>query len=160
MKTLSQKISEFSREQYTKWDKLPLSQKTRILGVTIIIGFANLLYSLFSVYTIVSTGIILGAALLITKSRVEAIMNRGLLAFLPKGSQQTLLERSIFDILCDLWFVPRLGLYVQAFLKPFLVKISPEDAIHQLEDLPESSQKTILQKVDALCLCCFSNLEQ
>ena len=92
-------------------------------------------------------GAIILAVLLLTKTRIDAVLERGLISFLPQKTKKNLLERSIFDVLCDAWFVPRLGLYIKAFAKPFIVKIQPEDAIHQFEDLPESSQRAILQKV-------------
>eukprot|EP00331_Platyophrya_macrostoma_P013849 CAMPEP_0176419906 /NCGR_PEP_ID=MMETSP0127-20121128/8312_1 /TAXON_ID=938130 /ORGANISM="Platyophrya macrostoma, Strain WH" /LENGTH=407 /DNA_ID=CAMNT_0017800445 /DNA_START=171 /DNA_END=1394 /DNA_ORIENTATION=+ len=87
-----------------------------------------------------------GAAIALAKLRIESILERGIMSFLSKKTQKVLLERSIFDFLCDLWFMPRIGLYLKAIFRPFIIAIPPEEAAHVFEELPESSQRIFLQK--------------
>lgn len=57
-----------------------------------------------------------------------------------------LLERSIFDVLCDLWFFPRISLVVKAIVWPFISKPKAEEAIKTLDDLPEDIKEVFVTK--------------
>lgn len=144
---LVKKIVKYAKQQHEKWEKLPSRSKTKVLRILIAVGFANLIYSLFGLYTILSMGVFLAGVGLLVKLRLEAAVERGLLTFTSKKMQKALLERSIFDFLCDLWFMPKIGLYLKAIFRPFIVAINPEEAAHQFDDLPESAQRFFLQKV-------------
>jgi len=50
----------------------------------------------------------------------------------PQGIRDALMKRSIFDLLCDIWFMPKFSLYIRAFLKPFVANIDPENVLHSL----------------------------
>ena len=65
---------------------------------------------------------------------------------MPKSIKDLLLERSIFDILCDLWFFPRLSLVVKAVFWPFISKPKPELALTALDPLPEDIKEVFLTK--------------
>jgi len=53
------------------------------------------------------------------------------------GLQNLLLWRSLFDILCDIWFIPNITLYIKAIVSPILYDMSPEDAWKMIEnDIP------------------------
>ena len=43
----------------------------------------------------------------------------------------TLVNRSIFDVLCDIWFFPKISVYVRKFLTPFLYEMTPHDALRE-----------------------------
>jgi hypothetical protein len=57
-----------------------------------------------------------------------------------------MLHRSIFDILCDLWFIPKITIYIKAFLTPFIYHMKPEEAVHNLEEIDPSVKDAILTK--------------
>lgn len=56
------------------------------------------------------------------------ITNDGIISFLPSALQKSLYNRSLFDFLCDIWYLPQISLYAKAFLKPFFIATTPEEA--------------------------------
>jgi hypothetical protein len=60
--------------------------------------------------------------------------------------KQLLLERSVFDMLCDLWFFPRISLVIKAVVWPFISKPNPDDAIKTLDPLPEDIKELFITK--------------
>ena len=79
-------------------------------------------------------------------SRLETISRKGLVAYIGPKARNALFHRSIFDVMCDLWYYPMLGLYVKAIMGPFIVKPRPEDVVHTLDELPEAGRKALLTK--------------
>lgn len=84
---------------------------------------------------------------------------------MPTTIQKFLLEGSIFDALCKIWFMPSVSLYIKRFFLPFFVKMSREEVysmIHEINPslatklgtkgilfiLPSSFQKILLPKID------------
>jgi len=67
---------------------------------------------------------------------------------LSPGLQNVLLNRSLFDILCDIWFIPMITLYIKALVSPILYDMSPEDAWKMIEnDIPhQRASEAILRK--------------
>ena len=147
MATLSEKLTELAQSHYGKWENLSQQKKEKLLMVVMGIAFANLLYSLLGLYIILSIVLMLGSVYVFAKIRLQAMMERGLITYLPKKTQRKLLERSLFDLLCDAWFIPRLGKVIKTIMRPFFVAVNPEDAVYQLDDLPEPSKQLFLQKV-------------
>lgn len=70
----------------------------------------------------------------------------GLLQYLPQSMKALLLERSIFDVLCDLWFFPRISLVAKAVVWPFFSKPRAEEAIKTLDILPEDIKEVFVTK--------------
>lgn len=61
------------------------------------------------------------------------------------GLRNLLLRRSIFDILCDLWFIPLITLYVKALIKPLLFDMTPAQAKKMIEtELPHKKMSDAL----------------
>ena len=61
------------------------------------------------------------------------------------GLRNLLLRRSIFDILCDIWYIPLITLYVKALVKPLLFDMSPAQAKHMIEtELPHKKMSDII----------------
>lgn len=147
MPTIAIRLKRFVQQEKEKWNKLPLRTKTKVYAGLVGLALANLLFTLFCLYTLISVAVFLAAATLFIKLRVDALLDRGIMSLFSKKTQKVLLERSIFDFLCDTWFMPKISLYLKAILRPFFVAIEPEDAVHQFEDLPEAGQKLFLQKV-------------
>lgn len=67
---------------------------------------------------------------------------------LSPGLQNVLLNWSLFDILCDIWFIPMITLYIKALISPILYDMSPEDARKMIEnDIPHKwASDAILRK--------------
>jgi len=75
------------------------------------------------------------------------IYQNGPLNYLTPGLKRLLLQRSIFDIMCDLWFIPTITIYISAILRPFLYNISPLEAKKMIDELPhECMRKLIFRK--------------
>lgn len=55
-----------------------------------------------------------------------------------------MLQRSIFDIMCDLWFIPTITIYISAILKPFLYNISPMEAKKMIDELPHECMRQLI----------------
>lgn len=70
---------------------------------------------------------------LLIKTCIKQIHEKGLINFLPLKLQNFLLNRSLFDVLCDLWFIPKIGLYLKAFFGPFYYDYTPEKALSNFE---------------------------
>ena len=100
-------------------------------------AFHLLLLTMFSPITI----IMIWATVIALRSYVKAVYNsvieRGLLSFLPLVVQKELMDRSIFDLLCDLWF-PQQTSVLKVIIKPFFMPIQPDHAVEVLEELSPS----------------------
>lgn len=70
----------------------------------------------------------------------------GLFAHLPENIKTTLLTRSLFDILCDIWYIPSFSLYFKILLRPFIYQIRPEEAIENLSELNQAQRDKALIK--------------
>ncbi|CAD8200831.1 unnamed protein product [Paramecium pentaurelia] len=73
-------------------------------------------------------------------------LKEGIMEMFPQGIRDALMKRSIFDLLCDIWFMPKFSLYIRAFLKPFVANIDPENAEQALEGLPLEDRQIITKK--------------
>ena len=61
--------------------------------------------------------------------------------------KKLLTTRAIFDILMDLWYLPKISLYIKMIVKPFIYKMPPEECIVVLEDFDEITKNFFLTKV-------------
>jgi len=121
-------------------------QKKKIVRGVIVFAILNLAYSIFSIYTLLSFALIVAGIYVYFQINLREIRKKGLITYLPAKHQKTLLQRSLFDVLCDMWFIPRLSSYAKAIATPFFIKIEPSDAIHQFKDLPAETRKAVLTK--------------
>ena len=143
-KTLQKHILAFKHKVQT----LNEVEKKRIVIFFVGFAFLNLAYSLFSIYTLISFGLSMVAIGIYIKLNIESILKKGLIAYLPSKMVKALSSRSIFDLLCDLWFIPKISIYAKAVALPFFCKITPEEAIYQLDELHPQVRKAFLTKVD------------
>jgi len=60
------------------------------------------------------------------KLRLDVLMAKLLPKILPNSVKNAFEKRSIFDIMCDIWFLPKFSIYIKAFLKPLFLHITPE----------------------------------
>ena len=73
--------------------------------------------------------------------------SNGIINYLPDTVRNFLIQRSIFDILMDIWYLPKFIDYLIMFFKPIIYKLSPEQAIRVLEDFDPSVRKLFITKV-------------
>jgi len=140
------KMQSVSLEYIEKLKKMDPKKQRKFLLIGFGIGVLNFALSLFSLYTLLSFGIIVVTLAILIKINLAEIKKKGLIAYIPPKFHTVLLERSIFDIICDIWFVPKITLYIKALVSPFIVKIDPSEAVHQFKDFPPGARKAILTK--------------
>ena len=72
---------------------------------------------------------------------------RGLIDLLPPALHNTLLNRSIFDMLCDFWFFDCVR-FIKLLCRPFFQPVEPDHAIEALEEIrPETKEKYLVKGV-------------
>jgi hypothetical protein len=76
------------------------------------------------------------------------VQRKGLASYLPESMKNALLNRSLLDILCDLWFIPTLSLYLKTILAPMLSSKnrSPAEAVKYLDELDPDHRKVFITK--------------
>jgi len=72
------------------------------------------------------------------KQKISKIRKNGILSHFSQSTQNLLLNRSIFDILCDLWYFPVITKYFRAIFGPFIRNIEPEESKAQFSKLHPS----------------------
>ena len=110
-----------------------LNNPSKLYLLLIAFGFLCFFHSLFSYYTLFSFSLAMVSIFLLIKTCIKQIHEKGLINFLPLKFQNFLLNRSLFDVLCDLWFIPKIGLYLKAFFGPFYYDYTPEKALSNFE---------------------------
>lgn len=63
------------------------------------------------------------------------IKKKGFLNKVSNKLRKILLERSLFDILCDIWYFETIKRHLRVFLGPFLIKKTPEEIIESFDDI-------------------------
>jgi len=46
-----------------------------------------------------------------------------------------LLEKSLYDIIADIWYIPNISRYVKALFGPLFIYKSPQESIKNFDDL-------------------------
>ncbi|CAK64818.1 unnamed protein product (macronuclear) [Paramecium tetraurelia] len=129
-------------------------QMTQIDLKTIEVLSALLLFSCFTYlwFTFISLKFTIIIALtfcsllVLLKIRWTRIKRTGFLNNISDKLRKILLERSLFDILCDIWYFETIKRHVRVFLSPFLIKKSPEEIIESFEDINPQLKEAILRK--------------
>ena len=52
-----------------------------------------------------------------------------------------LLRRTIFDVLCDMWYLSKIKLYISAIITPLILKPHPKKVKKCLNILPREERK-------------------
>lgn len=55
-------------------------------------------------------------------------------------------ERSIYDLIADLWYFPVLPKYLKAIIGPFIIKRDPEETIKNFDQLGPKFKSFMLKK--------------
>lgn len=111
-----------------------------LLVVSICVLYLGLLVisnqlSLFSLVTVLVFHLFLASIVLLVVSKVSQVHKTGVINHLPKIIQSFFLEVSVFDVLCHLWYVPNISLYIHRIFLPFVVQMSREEAYSMFNDL-------------------------
>lgn len=73
------------------------------------------------------------------------LIEKGLIVYLPEWTQRTLKDRSLFDLMCDFWFIQSTSL-AKVFFKPFFMHIQPDQAVEVLDELHTDMKEKVLTK--------------
>lgn len=150
IRALPTRAKQTIQDYVVKVEKMQPDQKKKIVRGVIAFALLNLAYSIFSIYTLLSFALIVAGVFVYLQINIKEIRKKGLITYLPAKHQKTLLQRSLFDVLCDMWFIPKVSTYAKAIATPFFIKIEPTEAIHQFKDLAPEARKAVLTKVDSL----------
>ena len=122
---VSKKAYKHLNDNYKKELSYISESKYQIL---LLAAVANLLLTLVPLKVLSLLVIISMCIGKIVTAKLESILSKGLITYLPESWKYALLHRSILDILCDVWFIPSLSLYIKAIVMPMFDKsISPDD---------------------------------
>ena len=132
-----QSIESIKHKTQQAIDTVSLDQ---LLVLSIFVLYLSLLVipiqlSLFSPATILLFHLFLASLILLALSKVSQVHRIGVINHLPKLIQSFFLEVSVFDVLCHLWYVPNISLYVHRIFLPFVVQMSREEAYSMFNDL-------------------------
>ncbi|KAL4438621.1 hypothetical protein ABPG74_015519 [Tetrahymena malaccensis] len=123
-----------------------VSKKPETFKYTAVLSLIIFLFLQFNWTTIVTLALIFASLVQLLRIQYFKLQERGFISLLPRTLQVHLLDRSIFDLLCDIWYIPKISLYIKAFFKPFVQNISPEEAACALQELPDSAKRAIMTK--------------
>lgn len=83
---------------------------------------------------------------LFLKLKLNQIKEKGLINCLPGALKSILVERSIFDVLCDIWFIPTITFYVKKMIEPIIYEMTPEEAREMTKEFHPRVQKALLTR--------------
>jgi hypothetical protein len=75
--------------------------------------------------------------------KLDDFHKAGVINYLPVPIQNFFLKISIFDVLCNIWFVPRISLYVKRLFLPFFVNMNREEAYKMFYELDPRLAETL-----------------
>lgn len=112
----------------------------------LILAMVNLLLCIFEVKTLISIVIFFWSLFLFIQNSIQIIIEKGLISYMPYNIKLILLRRSLFDVLCDLWYFSSLKLYAQAIFAPFFLKPNPKEVSKYLNVIPKKERKVFFTK--------------
>lgn len=63
-----------------------------------------------------------------------------------KNIQDTLLEKSVFDMLCDFWYFPGISRYIKPLIMPLITGDGPEKTIKSFDNLSPTFKHAVMRK--------------
>lgn len=119
--------------------------KYPVMAVCCLIYLVLCIFSLTTLFTMACLAFSLWG---MAKPWVLEVQKNGVAAYLPESAKNALLNRSLLDILCDLWFIPTLSLYLKTILAPMLSSKnrSPAEAVKYLDELDPDHRKVFITK--------------
>lgn len=123
------------------------NQGVEILAKLLFLGaLINLWFNFVSIRTTVLLLVLIASSSLSLLIKLARLKKQGALNRVSVRLRKVLLERSFFDILCDIWYFEALKRHVRFFLTPFIVKKTPQEIIDSLEDVNPALKQIILRK--------------
>ncbi|KAL4476999.1 hypothetical protein ABPG72_011696 [Tetrahymena utriculariae] len=113
-----------------------------VLGAGVVYFFLGV----FSIHFNISMMMILGSIGFILISKIKKAKKEGIINKVSPGLRTLLLKRSIFDILCDLWYFPIIPKYLKAIFGPFIFKKDPEVTVKNFDELHPKFKQLVLTK--------------
>jgi len=138
-------LAKITKRDFSRWVELIRRQRYLIIIFLCLLKFILNIFSISTIVTFIFFGI--GIKGFVLQKRDE-VLEKGLAYYLPLGVKNALLNRSLLDILCDLWFIPTISLYLKTMMAPILSTKSrgPEDAIKYLDPLEPAQRKLFITK--------------
>lgn len=113
---------------------IKMDYKLQLYRVGAYLAVHILLLSLFQPLTICAFWLSLVTLRAYLYKRISKIAEKGLIVYLPEKLQHMLRDRSLFDVMCDMWFTQHTSI-LKVLLKPFFVQVQPDRAVEVLDDL-------------------------
>lgn len=89
---------------------------------------------------------IIGSIGFLLMLKIKKAKKIGIINQISPGFRKLLMTRSIFDLLCDLWYFPVIPKYIKAILGPFIFKKDPEETIKNFDELHPKFKQFLLTK--------------
>lgn len=132
------------KASFHEWFAEEVQMKT--LKLTAISAFLYIIFSLFHYSVVAAFLAMVGCMLLYLYRRFQSARREGIINKLSPKLQKLLLERSIFDVLCDLWYFSVIAKYLKVILAPFILKSDPKANLEEIKKLSPTFQKIVLTK--------------
>lgn len=150
-KTVSAVFQFFARQKSQFIESLSQGQtqqflKLRAYQVFLVLSIVNLLLCIFEVKTLISIMIFALSCYLYVNFRIQIILDKGLLNYFPYSVKFALLRRSLFDILCDMWYFSKIKFYIKAIFSPLILQPSPQEVSKYLNYIPKEERKIFFIK--------------
>ncbi|KRX10285.1 hypothetical protein PPERSA_09669 [Pseudocohnilembus persalinus] len=127
-------------------NQLKQVNKEQVALIFIGFSFSYIIQYYIPLRVLVCVGIILIGVTFLSYQYFQKVKNKNALINWSQKWQNLLLERSLFDIIADIWYIPGISRYIKAFLKPFFYNIPPEQAIQQFEDINPQFKNSMTRK--------------
>ncbi|CAG9317285.1 unnamed protein product [Blepharisma stoltei] len=114
-----------------------------VLLYTAIGVYVLLVISLFGLLSAILMHLLPLLGICFVCKKISHIHTIGIVNYLSNPIQELLLHRSIFDILCEIWFVPKITLYLKRFALPFFIKMNREEAYEMFNELNPDFAKAL-----------------
>lgn len=116
--------------------------------VLIMLCIVRFIFQIFDLTTIATFLCLLYAIKGLIRQKSEEILEKGLAYYLPLPIKNALLNRSLLDILCDMWFIPTMSLYFKTFMAPIVStkRRGPEEAVKYLDPLEPKQRELFIRK--------------
>lgn len=124
-----------------------LEKKELFLIIVLLFSIIWLLLIIFSPYTLLCLFILITCISSLVYLRFEKFRRLGIINLLPKGIKYLLLNKSLLDILMDLWHLPTICYYLKFILNPIIYGLTPEQSLETIQLLDENVQDILKTKV-------------
>jgi len=118
---------------------LDSQKKARVGAILIGIGFVGLTISIIGLIGSLFLVLILAGLAVFLDISLKKIKQAGLISFLPLSLRRLMLNWSIYDILCELFYFRTSSILIANIILPFLKCSSPEEAKEVLDCMKDNA---------------------